>query len=307
MSKMVLDLNDFPKGWELAGRGERALSDVSASALDWGWRTGYYAVFQTRAPGDIPIVLATISNYISFYPKENISKVFDAPQTTATTERLSDPAIGERSQATKLTDSLGGVTYEIEFIKNGVYSALRGLGNIDYELLKDLARKASNKPLFLPDPLPPPPTRPSPASSAGVSPGATPREVIGTPTSATSPSPTPTATPLDCKLSMVSHKAQKNKYGWLELIGEVQNNNPVQAKSVQIYITYRDAVGSLVDSGSTYADPSDILPTDRAPFKTTLSDTAKVTQVKAYELRVGMRSENFDTIRCLEIYKGTVG
>jgi hypothetical protein len=157
-SEMLLELTDFPStgNWTLRNREERIKSDVDKEGLNLGWIKGNQATF-TKIGGEqiwgIPIDVSKVDHAISIYPIENISKVLTIPKQSTenmTINELSKPNIGDDSRAYRIdtkdesgTESRG---YVIEFIKMDVYEALSLTGTVtDYELLKDLAKKAESK------------------------------------------------------------------------------------------------------------------------------------------------------------------
>lgn len=158
-SELVLTLSDLPGGYEVYARGERVKSDVRKDALNIGWINGYFVDFKKES-GINPYNEIVLSNQMSIYPEENISKVLNTSRSqlipykynsiTQTVKRvgmLSSPAIGDESIAYRITieDTYGTLiskVYQIEFVKLDIYEVLTGL---DYDLLKDAARKLEAK------------------------------------------------------------------------------------------------------------------------------------------------------------------
>jgi len=155
LKDLVLQLSDLPESYEIYSRGERTKSDVSKEAIEYGWKEGYFVLFNKK--GSHKIVL---ENHMSIYPKENITKMFSTvvekreavkfdpeTQTVLKLEKLSNPNIGDRSVAYRITyeDTHGNIldkAYSIEFIKGEIYEYLVGL---DYELLKECAKKLEKR------------------------------------------------------------------------------------------------------------------------------------------------------------------
>lgn len=150
-SELVLQLSDFPSNYTLKERTERLKSDVIEEGLDLGWKKGYYVRYARI--GDSLFDITVIEQYTSVYPIENISKFFVTPrESTENTiwEEFSKPNIGDDSKAYRVTvkDEFGTEDryYIIQFIKLDVYEAFYMSGTTtDYELLKDLAKKAESK------------------------------------------------------------------------------------------------------------------------------------------------------------------
>lgn len=150
-SELVLQLSDFPSNYTLKERTERVKSDISKEGLDFGWKKGYYVRYARI--GDSLFDVTVIEQSVSVYPIENISKIFATPHESTenmTWEEFSKPNIGDDSKAYRITvkDEFGTEDryYMIEFIKLDVYESFYMSGTTtDYELLKDLARKAESK------------------------------------------------------------------------------------------------------------------------------------------------------------------
>lgn len=151
-SELALTLSDLPDEYTIVERTERTKSDVSKEGLELGWKKGYYVRF-AKVDKDNPYMVTVIEQLISIYPAENISKVIVLPTESSenrTYEELSNPGIGDKSRAFRITvkDEFGEEkrVYMIEFIKKDVYEALYMHGTVtDYELLKEIARKAAEK------------------------------------------------------------------------------------------------------------------------------------------------------------------
>lgn len=146
-SEMVLELSDFPDGWEMGARAERAKSDVSEKGISLGWKKGYTIVFFKQNENN-PLLVGGIVQYISIYPIENIDKTIPYESNgNVTYEELSDPDIGDKSEAYKVTSKnefgQSTISYMIVFNKMDVHTHLHTSGDLqDYELLKELAEKA---------------------------------------------------------------------------------------------------------------------------------------------------------------------
>lgn len=149
LQDLALTLSDLPNNFTLYERVERPKVDISQEAIVLGWKTGYSLIYTKDETSSF------ILQWISIYPAENISKVIALPKNRSQFEgiifdELSKPDIGDDSKAYRVTMTggwFGNTTgYQIEFIKNNVYETIRMSGGvIDYELLKDLAKKAEAK------------------------------------------------------------------------------------------------------------------------------------------------------------------
>lgn len=148
---MAITRDEVPEEYGIKERGDRSIADVSENGKSLGWQKGYVIVFSRMGSGISD--MSAISQYISIYPSESMSKVMTAPETEEnyTLSMLPDLKIGDQSQAYKETapPSIWGnaVRYTIEFRKLNVYEylSISGTGGVDYETLKELAKKAEQK------------------------------------------------------------------------------------------------------------------------------------------------------------------
>lgn len=146
-SMLALQLSDLPSNFTIKERTERIGSDVLQEARDLGWEEGYYVRFVKI--GDNIFDATIVRHSISIYPSENISKIIDIPMVSdsnRTYDELSKPNIGDNSRAFRITTEDDNRYYEIEFVKMDVYENIQMSGTTtDYELLKELAKKAEEK------------------------------------------------------------------------------------------------------------------------------------------------------------------
>jgi len=150
-SELVLQISDFRSNYTIKERTERVKSDVRQDAIDLGWKKGYYVRYARI--GDSILDVTVIEQAISVYPIENISKVLTLPRESnenITFDELSKPNIGGDSRAFRITtkDEFGTKTryHQIEFTNMDIYESLYMSGTTtDYEILKDLAKKAEAK------------------------------------------------------------------------------------------------------------------------------------------------------------------
>ena len=150
LSELAIQVSDLPSNFTIKERSERVRSDLGQEAIDLGWKKGYYARYVKI--GDNIFDVTIIEQIISVYPLENISKTLTLPRESGeniTYDELSKPNIGENSRAFRITikeNSEEKRFYKIEFSKMDVYEAILMSGTTtDYELLKELAKKAEIK------------------------------------------------------------------------------------------------------------------------------------------------------------------
>ena len=58
-----------------------------------------------------------------------------------------------------------------------------------------------------------------------------------------------------------------NEIGNLHVVGEVENNSPNTVQFVRIIGTFYDSGQNVVATGSTFTDPTDLAPGEKAPFQ----------------------------------------
>ena len=153
LSKMALQIGDLPENFVIKERSERTTSDVAKAALENGWKKGYGVTFSRV---DVNQRVGTeITQDISIYPIEKISHMLPVIQAgytqqwgnTSVVEDLSDPKIGDQSQAFRITNTYDkSKTYIIIFNKMDVLETFTMTGiTTDYETLKELVLKAAAK------------------------------------------------------------------------------------------------------------------------------------------------------------------
>lgn len=153
LSEMALQLSDLPEGYEIQERSERVASDVRQEGLDQGWKRGYVVNYQKINVNTDSS--CTIQQVISVYPIETITplllddraRFLGYANDNFTVDEMPNPTIGDTSLAFRSTEGEDDTkTYYILFAKKDVYEDVRMTGTVtDYELLKDLAKKAAAK------------------------------------------------------------------------------------------------------------------------------------------------------------------
>lgn len=151
---MALQLTDVPGDYLLKERDVIAYSEVSQLARDLGWQQGYQVTFyrMNREKDDI----TGIRQSISVYPPENIGKVHDletegilSSRNGTTRHAIPFPRIGDQSIAfreTRIADPMDIAVYTVIFSKKNVFETITmGGTTTDYEMLKEVVRKAANK------------------------------------------------------------------------------------------------------------------------------------------------------------------
>lgn len=151
---MALQLTDVPGDYLLKERDVIAYSEVSQLARDLGWQQGYLVTFyrMNREKDDI----TGIRQSISVYPPENIGKVYDletegilSSRNGMTRHAIPFPRIGDQSIAfreTRIANPMDIAVYTVIFSKKNVFETITmGGTTTDYEMLKEVVRKAADK------------------------------------------------------------------------------------------------------------------------------------------------------------------
>ena len=151
---MALQLTDVPPDYLIKDRTVIAYAEVSQLAHDLGWQQGYRATFyrMNREKDD----LTGIRQSINVYPPENMNKVYAietegilSNENGTTRYEIPFPAIGDKSMAfreTRVGDPLDLAVYTVIFKKKNVLETITmGGTTTDYEMLKDVVRKAADK------------------------------------------------------------------------------------------------------------------------------------------------------------------
>ncbi len=120
---------------------------------------------------------------------------------------------------------------------------------------------------------------PSPTASSTITPSPTPTSTV-----TTTPTATPTITPTPtCGFEAVNATMYET-LSTLHLVGEVRNNNPFHARSVEISAIFYDNFGEIVATDSTFACLSIVPAFDDSPFH--LVDISAPDNVDSYVVRV---------------------
>jgi hypothetical protein len=67
-----------------------------------------------------------------------------------------------------------------------------------------------------------------------------------------------------------------------KIVGEVENNGTEQVEYVKVAVTFYDSAGNVVGTENTYADPSDLRPDMKAPFKIYIRSVSVIADTATY-------------------------
>jgi len=151
-SQMVLEPADVPTNFTLVEKYERNAANMSAWALNTGWKKGYGTYYETKGPD-----VQGLDQVISIYPAENITlivpqtvqgiKNWSVEDTNVTVEELPIPGVGDFSRALQVSEKDDPINlYMIAFVKYDVYEELYVNGTAkDYDTLIQIAETAAAK------------------------------------------------------------------------------------------------------------------------------------------------------------------
>jgi hypothetical protein len=82
-------------------------------------------------------------------------------------------------------------------------------------------------------------------------------------------------------VNLLSQRFNQERYS-SEIVGEVQNNGTEPVEFVKVAVTFYDSTGNVVGTENTYADPSDLRPGMKAPFKILLTSDSVIADTATY-------------------------
>lgn len=85
-------------------------------------------------------------------------------------------------------------------------------------------------------------------------------------------------------LKIVNTSSSKNSLGWLQIVGEVQNNGDTISEYTKITATFYGSDGRVVDVAFTFTDPTTVQPHSQQSFKLTLLSTTRSNAATTWSL-----------------------
>jgi len=85
-------------------------------------------------------------------------------------------------------------------------------------------------------------------------------------------------------LQILSNSSRIDELGYMHILGEIMNSGSSTARFTKAVATFYDANGTVVGEASSYTDPSDIDPNQKAAFDIMLSYPGQVMKVASYSL-----------------------
>lgn len=85
-------------------------------------------------------------------------------------------------------------------------------------------------------------------------------------------------------LQILSNSSHTDATGTFHVVGEIKNTGTATSTSTEVYATYYDQTGKVVDSSFTLTNPDSIAPGSTAPFDITSMDSTRVPLISSYSL-----------------------
>jgi len=98
------------------------------------------------------------------------------------------------------------------------------------------------------------------------------------------------------KLAILNVSDSKNALGWVEVVGEVENQGDIPSKYTQVTGTFYDADGKVIYVAFTFTDPSKIPVGARYGFKITVGSDERSYRIARYSLIAESESSRFTSV-----------
>ena len=104
------------------------------------------------------------------------------------------------------------------------------------------------------------------------------------------------ATALSQQLAVLNVADSKNSLGWLEVVGEVENRGTASSAYTQVTGTFYDVDGRVVYVRFTYADPTEIPPGAKHPFKITVGSDERSSKITRYAISAESENSGYTSV-----------
>jgi len=101
---------------------------------------------------------------------------------------------------------------------------------------------------------------------------------------------------LSQKLIILSVSDSKNALGWLEVVGEVQNQGDIPSTYTKVVGTFYDTNDKVVYVGLTYTSPDEIPVGGRCGFKLTVVGTERTYRIARYSVTAESEDSRFTSV-----------
>jgi hypothetical protein len=95
-------------------------------------------------------------------------------------------------------------------------------------------------------------------------------------------------------VNLLSQRFNEDEFS-SEIVGEVENNGTEPVKFVKVATTFYDGNGNIVGTENTYADPSDLSPGMKAPFKIFLTSDSVISDTEIYGFTISWDNPDVST------------
>jgi hypothetical protein len=111
------------------------------------------------------------------------------------------------------------------------------------------------------------------------------------------------ASPGGGNVILLSQKYNEEEFS-NEIVGEVENNGTEPVEYVRVAVTFYYDNGNIVGTENTYADPSDLAPGMKSPFKILISNDSVIEVIETYEFSISW--DNADGSSGMNIVSGNI-
>ena len=111
------------------------------------------------------------------------------------------------------------------------------------------------------------------------------------------------ASPGGGNVILLSQKYNEEEFS-NEIVGEVENNGTEPVEYVRVAVTFYYDNGNIVGTENTYADPSDLAPGMKSPFKILISSDSVIEVIETYEFSIPW--DNADGSSGMNIVSGNI-
>ena len=101
---------------------------------------------------------------------------------------------------------------------------------------------------------------------------------------------------LDSNQAVLNVADSKNSFGWMEVVGEVENRGTAPSAYTQVAETFYDVDGKVIYVHFTYADPSEIPPGAKHPFKITVGSDERSSKITRYAISAESENSGYTSV-----------
>ena len=92
------------------------------------------------------------------------------------------------------------------------------------------------------------------------------------------------STPKLVGLQILSNSSYTDGYGFVHIVGEIQNIGESRTTFVKVVATFYDSIGNVVDCDFTFSDPDELDPNQIAPFEILFTHDERMPFIESYAL-----------------------